>query len=118
MKPKKFLKEQKTIMKNHPLYEKLKQIALDGDYTIEQVENATYDQITKLIDKRVPLAFLTNMKRLLVAEIREAQDETDLQGLKQTAKNWLDTNFPAWQVERGREGGNPFVKIWLKGKPE
>lgn len=105
-------------MKNQPLYKKLKQIALDGNYTIEQVENAGFNQVAELLETRnFSLAFLNNMKRGIVMTLQNRDDEEAMQGLKQQAKNWLDTNFPDWQAERGREGDKPFVKIWLKGKP-
>lgn len=72
-----------------------------------------------LLGKRsFSMAFLTNMKSLLIVEMQEQQDENDVQQLKQTAKAWLDANFPDWQAERGKESDKPFVKIWLEGKPE
>lgn len=105
-------------MKNHPLYKKLKQIALDGNYTIEQIQNAGFNQIAELLETRnFSLAFLNNMKRGIIMTLQNRDDEQNLQQLKQTAKSWLDTNFPDWEAERGREGDKPFVKIWLKGKP-
>jgi len=106
-------------MKNHPLYKRLKQAVLDGNYSIKQVENAGSVQVTKMLGTRsFSLAFLNNMKHLLIAEMQEKKDENDMQGLKQQAKTWLNVNFPGWQAERGRDGDKPFVKIWLKGKPE
>lgn len=104
-------------MKNHPLYKKLKQIALDGNYTIEQVEKATYNQVAELLDERVAVAFLNNMRHLLLSEMQDKEDENDMQQLRLTAMTWLNANFPDWQSERGREDGKPFVTIWLKGKP-
>lgn len=104
-------------MKNHPLYKKLKQIALDGNYTIEQIQNAGFDQIAELLETRsFSLAFLNNMKRGIIDALQNRDDETAMQSLKQQAKSWLDANFPGWEAERGREGDKPFVTIWLKGK--
>jgi len=106
-------------MRNHPLYKKLKQIVLDSNYTIKQVRDATYNQIAGLFGERgFGNAFLTNMKRLLITEMQGVQDEENMQQLKQTAKSWLDANFPDWVAERGREDDKPFITIWLKGKPE
>ena len=105
-------------MKNHPLYKKLKQIVLSGDYTIEQIENASFNQVAELLDTRhFSLTFLNKMKRGLIMTLQGRNDEDNMQQLKQTAKTWLDANFPDWQAERGRESDRPFVKIWLKGKP-
>lgn len=107
-------------MRNHPLYKKLKQIALAENYTIDQVEKATMGQVAKLLgpDVRFTQAFLHNMKRGIIMTLQNRDDENDMQQLKQTAKTWLDSNFPDWDAERGREGDKTFVKIWLKGKPE
>lgn len=105
-------------MQNHPLYIKLRQIALDGNYTIQQVRDATYNQVAELLGERgFGNAFLTNMKRLLITEMQGVQDEENMQQLKQTAKSWLDANFPDWEAERGREDDKSFVTIWLNGKP-
>lgn len=106
-------------MKNHPHYKKLKQIALDGNYTIEQVQNASFDQIAELLETRdFSLAFLNNMKRGIIHTLQNQDDEEDLQGLKQQAKSWLDAHFPDWQAERGRQGSKPYVTIWLEGRLE
>lgn len=106
-------------MKNRPLYKKFKQIALDGNYTIEQVQNVGFNQAAKLLETcGFSLTFLKGMKQGVVAALQNRDDENDMQQLKQTAKAWLDANFPDWQAERGRESDKPFVKIWLKGEPD
>lgn len=105
-------------MKNHPLYKKLKQLILDGGYTIEDVQRLDFNQAAELLGTRsFPLALLENMKRGLIDTLQNRDDENDMQQLKQTAKNWLETNFPDVEIERGRESNKPYVKIWLKGKP-
>lgn len=105
-------------MKNHPLYKKLKQIALDGNYTIEQVQNATQGQVCKLLgaDVRISHAFFQNIKRGLVMTLENRDEDRNLQRLKIQAKTWLDINFPDWGAERGDEKGK--IILWLKGKPE
>ena len=105
-------------MKNHPLYKKLKQIALDGNYTIEQIENMNFNQAADLLSERTfTITFLRNMKRGIIDTLRNRDDENNLQQLKQKAKNWLDANFPNWKAEKGRQGEYPFITIWLKGNP-
>jgi len=105
-------------MKNRAIYKQLKQYALDNNLTIEQVHNATFNQIATILGTRnFSLAFLNNMKRGIVMSLQNRDDEQNLQQLKQIAKNWLDANFPDWEAERGREGDKPYVTIWLKGKP-
>ncbi len=105
-------------MRNHPLYQKLEQTALDGNYTIEQVQDLDIDQASGLLGTRVfSLTFLNNMKRNIITVLHNRDDELNLQQLKQKAKTWLDENSPSWEAERGREGDKPFVTIWLQGKP-
>jgi len=105
-------------MKNHPLYKKLKQIALDGNYTVEQAQALDFNQAAELLETRsFGLTFSINMKHGVIDALQHRDDENDLQQLKQTAKNWLDTNFPDWEAERGRQGNKPYVTIWLRSKP-
>ena len=105
-------------MNNHPLYKKLKQIALDRNYTVEQAQALGFNEATELLETRsFSLTFLFNMKHGVIDALRHRDDENDLQQLKQTAKNFLDANFPDWAAERKREGDKPCVTIWLKGKP-
>jgi len=106
-------------MKNHPLYKKLKQIALDKSYTIEQARNLSFSEAKALLGgASFSLTFLNNMKSGIVMTLQNRDDEQSLQSLKQQAKSWLDSNFPGWEAEHGRQGEYPFVTIWLKGKPE
>lgn len=106
-------------MKNHPLYKKLKQIALDGQFTVEQAASLTFKQAVELLDtNEFSGTFLTNMKRGIVMALQNRDDLVDVDQLKQEAKRWLNVNKPGWEAERGREGGKPYVTIWLEGKPE
>lgn len=105
-------------MKNHPLYKKLKQIALDDNYTIEQVRGLDFNTVAELFGTRsFSDTFLGNMKLELIAEIQDQQDESDKQ-LFQAKVESLRNRFPDLEVERGREGDRPYVVIWLEGKPE
>lgn len=105
-------------MKNHPLYKTLKQIALDGNYTIEQVQGLKFNQAADLLGTRsFSLAFLNNMKRGIITALQNRDDENNLQQLKQKAKNWLDANFPDAKAEKGRQSDKPYITVWLEGKP-
>jgi acylphosphatase len=105
-------------MENHPLYRKLRKTVLDNNYTIEQVQGLNFNQATELLgNSSISHTFLNNMKCGIVLALQERDDKNDLQQLKQTAGNWLDTNFPNWEAEVERESGKPCVRIWLKGKP-
>ncbi len=105
-------------MKNHPLYKKLKQIALDRNYTVEQIENVSKSKVCQLLntDERFSDTFFLNMKRGIIMTLENRDEEQNLQQLKSQAKSWLDANFPGWEAERG--DGKGKVIIWLKGKPE
>jgi len=105
-------------MNNHPFYKKLKQIALDGNYSIEQVQALSFNQAANLLGTRdFTVTFLNNMKRGVIDALRNRDDKANTKQLKQTVKTWLDTNFPDWEAESGRQGSKPFVTIWLEGKP-
>ena len=106
-------------MKNNPLYLQLKQIALDGGYTIEQVQNVTVGQIATLLGASgLKPSFVENMKRMVIDTLESRDDEVHFQALKTQAIGWLESNFPDFVAERGRESKKPFVKIWLKGTPD
>jgi len=107
-------------MRNNPIYKRLKQTALDGGYTIEQVEKLDFNKAAQLLGSRegLTVTFVSKAKAGIIAALKNRDDEQAMQQLKQTAKNWLDRHFPGWEAERGRENDKPYVKIWLKGKPE
>lgn len=105
-------------MVNHPLYKKLKQIALDGNYTMEQVRSLDFDVAVELLGTRnFSAGFLHNMKSQLIAELQEQEDESNKQ-LFQSKIEVLRNRFPEFDIERGRIDNKPFIIIWLKGKPE
>ncbi|MBA7705484.1 hypothetical protein ES703_114314 [subsurface metagenome] len=105
-------------MKNHPLYKKLKQKALNGNYTIEQVRNLDFNTTAELLETRsFSGTFLKGMKLLLIAEMQDREDEANKQ-LLQSRLEVLRNRFPNFEVERGRIDGKPFVTFWLNGKPE
>ena len=105
-------------MNNHPFYKKLKQIALDGNYSVEHVQALSFNQAADLLGSRdFTVTFLNNIKRGVIASLRERGDKANLKQLEQTVKTWLDGNFPDWEAERGRQGNNPFITIWLEGRP-
>lgn len=105
-------------MKNHPLYKMLKQIALDGNYSVEQIEALNFNQAASLFGERTfTLTFLNNMKRGVIDTLQNRDDENNLQQLKQKAKNWLGANLPDWEAEKGRQDDKPYITIWLEGKP-
>lgn len=105
-------------MQNHPCYQKLEQVALDGNYTIEQVRALNFTQASALLGERpASFAFLENVKKGIIKALQDREDEVNLQQIETKIATWLDGNFPDWKAERGREGDKPFVIIWMEGKP-
>lgn len=105
-------------MRNHPLYQELKLIAFNENYTIEQVQSLSFAQVTTLLGERPGTStFLENMKQGIILVLQNRDDERDLQALQDQVKIYLDTNFPGWVAESDREGSKPCIKLWLKGKP-
>ena len=104
-------------MRNNPYYQQLRQIAFDENYGIEQVKNATDEQLKQLLGvERLP-CIINGAKELLCRELQERDDEIDKEFVRSKAREFLSDYFPDFEVERGRELKKPFVKIWLKGKP-
>lgn len=108
-------------MENNSLYKQLKQIALDGEYAISQIKDATAEQIEGLLGvSNLKSAFIENMRRSLVSDLQARDDETILADFKGQltggARTWLLNHFPDAAFERGRDSGKPFVKVWLEGK--
>ena len=105
-------------MQNHPCYQKLEQAGLDGNYTTEQVQALSFTQATALLGERpASFTFLENMKKGIIMVLQNQEDDFNLQQIKLEVASWLDSNFPVWEAERGRESGKPFVTIWMEGKP-
>lgn len=91
---------------------------LDRNYAAEQVRALSFTQVTALLGERPSsFTFLDNMKKGIIMALQDQEDEFNLQQIKLKVASWLDSNFPDWEAERGREGGKPFVTIWMKGKP-
>ena len=88
-------------MRNSPLYKQLKTIA--ANYTVEQVENATMQQVCKLLD--VPAGsftntFVKNMKMVLINNLQASIDIADEERIRST----LHDGFPGWEKTAiGRE---------------
>lgn len=105
-------------MQNHPSYQKLEQVALDGNYTVEQVRALSFAQATALLGERpASFTFLENIKRGIITALQDREDEVNLQQIKLKITSLLDADFPDWKAEHGREGRKPFVTIWMEGKP-
>ena len=110
-------------MRNNSLYKKLKQIALDGGYTIAQVQGASKSQIKTLLGaSNLKAAFVNNMKRVLITHLQDRDDEVDkvflLNEIDGGAREAFCDRFPDFEIERDRKRDKPYITIWPKGKPE
>lgn len=106
-------------MRKNARYIRLKELAIDGDYTVEQVRNATYNQIRNLLGlQNLSENFINTAKRKLIIALNNRDDTQIMADLRSVALTWLNNNFPDFEAERGREDDKPYVTIWLKGKPD
>ena len=108
-------------MRNHELYKQFKQIAFDGGYTIQQVQDTTKQQVCNLLGIQITAIsndFLRNMRALLISDLQNRNAEADSQMIRVQAENFLNINFPNWEADRGQESGKRYTKIWHDGRPE
>ena len=106
------------------LYEQLKAIA--ADYTVEQVENATKQQVANLlgVDVDDPVwsganrGRFVNLKGRLVRELKRRDDESHRLALEQYLtdgqRQWFRTNYPD-AVFVHKRGKYPVIEIHYKG---
>jgi len=107
-------------MRDHPLYKNLRQIALDGDYTVAKIKRATKEQVAELLALDVDAAFWSggnigffeNLKLNLAQELQEMDNAAD----EQTLKGLLKAMFPDAVIERDHSERDPCVKVFYKGK--
>lgn len=111
-------------MQNNVIYKQFEQVAIDGNFTIAQVQNATKTQIANLlrVSKNSLIdRFIQNMKNTLVARLRRRDDETDRQflinQLEGSARTAFRIRFPDAEVEKKRDDGKRIIIIHLDGKP-
>jgi hypothetical protein len=105
-------------MKNNALYIQLKQLAITGDYTLEQLDSLTHQQAQSLLGGVVfSVTFFHNMKHGIKMALEARNEEREFQQVKGAVKSWLDANFPEWVAEKGKDGNKPIITFWLKGKP-
>lgn len=107
-------------MRNRPEYKQLEQIALDGNYTVEQVQNATKSQVSALLDNAVMSdAFFLNMKNILLKKLTNRNDETDRQFIinlfEGGARTAFRDRFPDAVILKRRENSKRIIEIRLDG---
>lgn len=106
-------------MRNNETHKRLEQIAIDGSYTIAQIQNATSEQVCTLLNvDGLPETFLANMKEVLIRNLQDRDDETDKQFLLANINiSAIRARFEDIEFERSREEGKRKITFWLDGKP-
>ena len=108
-------------MRYNPLYARLKQIALDNNYTIDEVQGLTKQQIADQVQLSIDDFsddFFANIKTVIVSDFESIRDHSMLGVVKSQLEPWLVEEYPDAEFERGKENDKRFIKIWLDGKPE
>lgn len=105
-------------MKDRPAYKVLRQVVKAKGFTIQQVRDATPQQVLQLtnLDKHDVLPYLEGMKLKIIEEMKAKAEQIETDTVKAQFKNWLDTNFPGNVIEQDNVDGKPVVMIWYKGK--
>ena len=105
-------------MRNNPLYRQLSQTAFGGNFTIEQVQSFSAEEVIDFVGASdLSSTFIENMKRVLVADLQSRDDEANKVFVKDKLDAAIKSRFPDFQMERGRENDKPYLTIWLKGQP-
>ena len=94
-------------MKRNVIYERLKAIALDSDYTLAQVRDLTKEDISEVLclqAESIDDGFFVNMKSSLLRDIERDRDNRDFMELnqKETFKQvleWLQLKWPEVEIE-------------------
>lgn len=114
-------------MREHLLYQRLKQIAFDNSYTAEQVRSVTKRQVAGLLSQDVDAVFWSdgnegffeNLKLNLAQEIEQTNNQADLDFLKEQLNvTAVKKRFTDCQYEFREIDGKRCVLIWLDGKSE
>ena len=108
-------------MKSKPEYTKLKQYVLDNNWSVEQAQSFTRQQVAQLINMDFSdYSKFIALKKALVETLQNRDDEANLQGVKDQLvgynRVWLTNRFPNVEFDRGFENGKKFIRIWLEGK--
>ena len=106
-------------MRNNKYYVQLRQIVFDNNYTIQQVQNANRLQIANLIgvDKK-ELLRTENIKRLLISELHERDNEADKEIFQTNLAAAVKTKWPDCELTRTKIDGRRAFIFWPDGKPE
>lgn len=109
-------------MKQHPLYQQIEEMALSGDYTIDQMLNANRKQLEAATGKDLSgykSSFLKGLKQVVAKRLKHR----DTDGHKSFALARIEAAFEIRfgikpDIDHDEEGDKPFLKIWYKGRPK
>ena len=96
------------------LYTELKQ-ELDEDYTEEEVESLTRQDVISLIGSDdFTETLLRNAKKLLIKDLKVKKKDDNVLEIDSKIKS----KFPDAEYDSGEIDGKEFVVVWVEGKPE
>lgn len=113
------MKNKDDCMQNNSLYLLLKQEAIDENYTVEQADALTKEQIEIIVNDSITTGFYLNIKATLIQYLIDCDNEDERSSINDqlTSGGWLAANFPDAVVVDGCEGVKRFVRVWLNGEP-
>ncbi len=112
-------------MKRNPLYQQLRQIALAGNYTREQIAAVTKGQMVALLGMQaseLPDAIFENLKGAISRRLQERDDLADknfiLDQIDGDQRVAFRARFPDFEVKWQRQGEYRSIVLLLDGIPE
>ncbi|MHA1220124.1 MAG: hypothetical protein ACTSQB_00145 [Candidatus Heimdallarchaeota archaeon] len=112
-------------MKQLIIYQRIKQLVLAQDYTVTQVENATFSQVVTALslsqEEQLELSqYWKNIKRHCIRIVQNKQDQKRLAVFHERFlvdnRVWLEDNYPNIEFTHGTRDGSKYWLIWPEGK--
>ena len=103
----------------HDLAEQLKVIALERELSINQIENATLQNVENLLGESLNISgsVFRKVKRLVKEALQTRDDNAVRDNIKTQVKTWLDNNFPNYEFDLKRNDNKLCIELWPFGKP-
>jgi len=114
-------------MKQLAIYQRMKQLVLTQDYTVEQIMNATIKQIAVVLnlskgEKLRLCRYWKSIKRHCIEIAQSNQDKKRLDEFRARFlvdnQVWLEENYPSVEFSHGTEKDKKYWTIWPEGKVE
>jgi hypothetical protein len=112
------------MMRNRPIFIKIKNYIEAQGYTIQQIENVTPAQVISLLnltpeEAREYREYYYGIKRILIRALEDKADTQTVTDLKAQIHNWLVSRFPDYAVEKDfNDKKNRMITFYLDGREE